>query len=522
MKGKREGTREESGLGFVSLVGAGPGDPGLLTLKGLESLRQAQVIVYDHLVNERLLEYAPPAAELVYAGKKGDQHALEQEQICALLIDRAKKGKRVVRLKGGDPFVFGRGGEEAEDLVKEGIPFEVIPGVSSAVAVPAYAGIPLTHRRYASTVGLITGHEEAGRPSSHIAWGKVATGLDTLVFLMGYAQLSSITRRLIQEGRDAGTPAALVRWGTLPEQQTIVGTLRDIGKKAQEAHFGPPAILVVGDVVHLRSTLSWYERKPLFGRRIVVTRTREQAGILSSLLEAEGAQVITLPVIEILPSSDYRKLDEAIDQIQNYHWIIFTSVHGVEYFWDRLRGKGKDARDLNGIRLAAIGPATAAELRGRGLEPDLLPAEFRAEAILKSMEGEALKGKHILLPRAAKARDLLPKELTERGANVRVVEAYRTEKPRVDFASIGEKMEQGEIDVVTFTSSSTVHHFMEGIGEAARKALGKETVAACIGPITAASLQEYGVKAQIQPPEYTIPSLVKAACDYFRKRKESA
>lgn len=519
---RKKGEKTEKGamVGFVSLVGAGPGDPGLLTLKGMESLRQAEVVIYDHLVSERLLEYAPSRAERVYAGKKGGQHALEQEEISALLVDRAKKGKRVVRLKGGDPFIFGRGGEEAEDLAAHAIPFEVVPGVSSAVAVPAYAGIPLTHRDYSSAVGFITGHEEASRSSSRIAWEKIATGLETLVFLMGYSQLSSIAQRLIQEGRDPKTPVALIRWGTLARQETIVGTLKDVARKAEKAHFGPPAVLVVGNVVRLRSTLNWFEKKPLFGKRILVTRARDQASTLTRLLEAQGAEVISLPVIQVLPSPDYGELDQAIGEIHDYGWIIFTSIHGVKYFWDRLRAGGKDARELKGIRLAAIGPATASELRRRGLEPDVVPPEFRAESILKCMQGEVLGGKRILLPRAAKARDLLPKELMKRGAKVTVVEAYRTEKPEADFAGICAKLHRGEVDVATFTSSSTVHHFVEGIDKRGRNALGKGTIVACIGPITAASAREYGLAVQIQPEEYTIPSLVRAICDYFQGRKE--
>jgi len=508
-------------VGFVSLVGAGPGDPGLLTLKGMESLRQAEVVVYDHLVSERLLEYAPPVSKRIYVGKKGSQHTLEQKEISDLLVDWAKKGKRVVRLKGGDPFIFGRGGEEAEDLAAHAIPFEVVPGVSSAVAVPAYAGIPLTHRDHASTVGFITGHEEAGRSASRIAWEKIATGLETLVFLMGYSQLSSIAQRLIQEGRDPETPVALIRWGTLARQETIVGALKDIAKKAKKAHFGPPAVLVVGNVVRLRSTLNWFEKKPLFGKRILVTRAREQASTLTRLLEAQGAEVMSLPVIQVLPSSDYGKLDQAIGEIHDYDWIIFTSVHGVRYFWDRLRAGRKDSRELKGIRLAAIGPATASELRARGLEPDFVPSEFVAEGVLEGMKKEDLRGKRILLPRAAKARDLLPNALTERGAKVTVVEAYRTERPEADFAGISEKLHQGEVDVAAFTSSSTVHHFLAGIGQQGRDALGKGTIVACIGPVTAASAREYGLAVQIQPEEYTIPSLVRAICDYFQEGKES-
>lgn len=507
------------------MVGAGPGDPGLLTLKGRKCLRQAQVVIYDHLVNERLLEYAPPGAELIYAGKRRGQHALEQEEISALLLDRAKKGKRVIRLKGGDPFIFGRGGEEAEELAASGIPFEVVPGVSSAIAAPAYAGIPLTHRKYTSTLGFVTGHEEASRSAcvnadrqdSRIAWGKIATGLETLVFLMGYGQLKSITERLIQEGRDPNTPVALIRWGTLPAQETIVGSLKDIVQRAEEAHFSPPVVAVVGEVVRLRSALNWFEKRSLFGRRILVTRAREQASVLMELLEAAGAEAISLPVIQIEPAPDYQKLDRAIAQIENFDWVVFTSVHGVEFFWQRLRRMGKDARELKGIRLGAIGPATASQLREHGLEPDLVPSEFRAEAILKSMREEDLGGKRILLPRAAQARDLLPKALRQRRAKVVVAQAYRTIRPEADFKGIRERIGQGEIDVLTFTSSSTVSHFMEGMSKREIDSLKRKAVIACIGPITAEAAREYGLEVAIQPKDYTISSLVKAICSYFER-----
>lgn len=517
MEKAKKKAEEKANMGFVSLVGGGPGDPGLLTLKGMECLRRAEVVIYDHLVNERLLQYAPPGVELIYAGKKGGQHALEQEEISALLADRARRGMRVVRLKGGDPFLFGRGGEEAEDLTKAGIPFEVIPGVSSAIAVPAYAGIPLTHRGYTSTVAFVSGHEDASRESSRIPWEKIATGIGTLVFLMGYGQLRSIAERLIQEGRDPKTPVALIRWGTLPQQETIVGSLRDIARRAEEAHFSPPVILVVGEVVRLRPILNWFECKPLFGKRIVVTRAREQASTLIELLEAQGAEAIPLPVIQIQPASDYQKLDQAIGQIETYDWVIFTSVHGVGFFWERLKAMGKDSRDLKGIRLGAIGPATASELRGHGLEPDLVPSEFRAEALLEGLQGETLKGKHILIPRAAKARDLLPKGLRQRGARVEVVEAYQTGKAATDFRRIRGRLVRGEIDVVTFASSSTVHHFMEGMGRGGIDSLGENTAIACIGPITTATARDYGLKVVIQPREYTIPSLVKAIASFFEK-----
>lgn len=519
MKGQGKRATGSGKMGFVSLVGAGPGDPGLLTLRGLECLRRAEVVIYDHLVNERLLGYVPAGAELIYAGKRGGQHALEQEEIAALLFDRAKKGKRVVRLKGGDPFLFGRGGEEAEDLVSSGVPFEVVPGVTSAIAVPAYAGIPLTHRRYTSTVGFITGHEEASRKDSRIAWDKIATGLGTLVFLMGYGQLKSITAMLMREGRDPKTPVALIRWGTTPSQETLVGTLKDIAQRAEEAHFAPPVIIVAGEVVRLRSALNWFERRSLFGKRILVTRAREQASFLIKLLEAEGAEAIPLPVIKIQPLADYQKLDRAVAEIENYDWVIFSSVHGVACFWQRLRKMGKDARALKGIRLVAIGPVTAAAMQGHGLEPDLIPLEFRAEAILESMQKEDLRGKRILLPRAAKARDLLPKELRQRGAKVQVVETYRTVRAAGDFRGIRERLRRGEIDVITFTSSSTVQHFMEGMGKKGIDSLAKRPFIACIGPITAATAKEYGLKVAIQPQEYTIPSLVKAISSHFEKRE---
>lgn len=513
-------------LGFVSLVGAGPGDPGLLTLKARERLEQAEVVIYDHLVNQRLLAHVPPSAELIYAGKRGREHALEQEEIIALLQDRARQGKRVVRLKGGDPFVFGRGGEEAEELASAGIPFEVIPGVTSAIAVPTYAGIPLTHRRYASTAGFITGQEEVHRLTAaeevetKVAWDKLATGLGTIVVLMGYGQLSTIVARLLEAGRDRETPVALIQWGTLSCQRTVVGKLADILQKAEEAGLSPPVVIVVGKVVNLRSALNWFETKPLFGRRILITRSREQASALAALLEFEGAEAISLPVIEIGPPLSWAALDGAIAQVESFHWIIFTSAHGVDGFWERLKKAGKDARALKGVTLAAIGPATASRLRDRGLEPDLIPTEYRAEAILEAMKGKDLRGKRVLLPRTQKARDLLPQGLEEKGAEVTVVEAYQTLQPVADFEQIKERLRRREIDALTFTSSSTVANFAAGMGQEGLELLGSQVAVACIGPVTAASAREAGLQVHIQPQEYTIPALAKAICTYFRTRRE--
>ena len=366
------------------MVGAGPGDPGLLTLKGAECLAKADVVVYDFLANPVLLAHASPEAEMIYVGKKGSDHTLGQAEINQLIVDLAQGGKTVVRLKGGDPYIFGRGGEEAEELYEAGVPFQVVPGISSVVAAPAYAGIPLTHRDHTSHVSFVTGHEDPTKEKSALDWDRLAAGQGTLVFVMGVKNLEKISRNLVQGGRAGSTPAALVRWGTTPDQTSLVGTLDDIADKARAAGLKPPAVLVVGGVVGLRSKLNWFESLPLFGRRILVTRTREQASRLTGSLTALGARVIECPTIRLVPPSSWEPVDRAIGVLPEFDWLVLTSPNGVRFFMDRLWENGFDARALAGVKLAAIGPATADMLQSYGLRTDLLPEKYVAESLVEA------------------------------------------------------------------------------------------------------------------------------------------
>ncbi|MBI3991623.1 MAG: uroporphyrinogen-III C-methyltransferase, partial [Candidatus Omnitrophica bacterium] len=389
--------------GIVYLIGAGPGDPGLITLKGIECLKKAEVVIYDHLVNPQLLSYARKDAEIIYAGKIQNKHTLTQDEINRLLVKKASSGKCVARVKGGDPFIFGRGGEEAEALVRARINFEIVPGVTSAIAVPAYAGIPLTMRKFTSTVGFITGHEDPTKEISDIPWDKVSTGMGTLVFLMGLNNLPEIVNRLIYHGKKPETPVAVIQWGTLPKQRTVTGNLKDIAEKVKKEKLKPPSIIVVGDVVKLRNSLNWFEKRPLFGKRILVTRTREQASELSNMLKDLGADVIEFPTIEIRPISDYKKADNAISNLSQYSYLFLTSVNGVRFFKERLDALGLDSRAVAGVKVCAIGPRTAEELEKIGIKPDFIPSEYSAEGILNKIHN--LKGKNILILRAVEARD---------------------------------------------------------------------------------------------------------------------
>ena len=382
--------------GKVYLVGAGPGDPELVTVKAAKCLAEADVVIYDRLVDDRLLIDVPSKAELIYVGKKAGHHTLKQPEINQLLADKAKEGKIVVRLKGGDPFLLGRGGEEAEALSDVGIPFEVVPGITSSTAVPAYAGIPVTHRGLASSVGIVTGHEDPTKGNSSIAWEKLATGVDTLVFLMGMGNLAQIARELIRNGRPPSTPVAIIREGTSPRQQTLVGTLADIAAKATESGIESPALIVVGEVVRLRERLRWYDNQPLFGKRVLVTRSRRQASVLSQLLVRHGVLSVELPTIEIQVIPDNRDLDQAIAHLPDYSWLIFTSVNSVEIFFGHLHDLGRDSRALGGVRLCAIGPATAAALERFGLIADRIPPEYIGEAIAKSLQKENIAKQPLL------------------------------------------------------------------------------------------------------------------------------
>jgi uroporphyrinogen III methyltransferase / synthase len=507
--------------GKVYLVGAGPGDPGLLTLRAKECIERADVIIYDYLANEAFLGYADSGAELIYVGKMGGSHSKSQEEINRLICNKAEKGLNVVRLKGGDPFIFGRGGEEAQELVKAGIPFEIVPGVTSAIAVPAYAGIPLTHRDYASTVAFITGHEDPAKDGSDIDWERLATGVGTLVFLMGVGNLGRITEELINNGRSPDTPAAVICRGTVAGQKTIEAKLRDIADIAKREDIKPPGIIVVGDVVGLRNELNWFEQRPLFGKRIVVTRAREQASRFLSALAELGAECIEFPAIEILPPGNFDGMDKAILSLGDYDWLLFTSVNGVKYFFDRLRGLGRDIRSLKDIRLGAIGPKTAEMLLEKGIRPDFLPDEYRAEAMVDEFKKLGAKGLRILIPRAMEARDLLPDELRKMGGHVDVVEAYRTVMPDTGTGKVRAMLEAGEIHMVTFTSSSTVTNFIAMFkAESDQIIQWMEGVdVACIGPVTAKTAEENGLKVSIAGKEYTIEALTDAIVDYYSKEK---
>jgi uroporphyrinogen III methyltransferase/synthase len=504
--------------GKVYLVGAGPGDPGLITVRGRDLLGRAEVLVYDHLASKKLLKYVPATAELIYAGKKGNvHHALTQEEINQLLVDRAKAGRLVIRLKGGDPFIFGRGGEEIQELVAAGIAFEAVPGVTSASAAATYAGIPITHRDFTSSVAFITGHEDPTRENSRIAWDKISTGIGTLVFYMGIKNLPFIVESLIANGRDAQTPVAVIRWASTPEQHSVVGSLATIVELVQEAKITPPALVVVGEVVSLRDTLNWFEKKPLFGKKILVTRTRDQASELVNLLEEEGAECLEGSTIALVPPDSWAELDAALDNLAAYDWLLFTSINAIAFFFKRLQEKNLDARDLKGPRIGVVGTATAEVLRNYGIRADLLPVEFTGEGLAEALLLEGVSGQKILLPRALEAREVLVEKLTAGGAVVTVAPVYKNVRPE-GYQEVRQALEKKLIDVVTFTSSSTVTNFlaMLEIKDQAEfdRLLGGVKVAV-IGPITAKTALKKGLKIDIQPDTYTIPALVTAIVDYF-------
>jgi uroporphyrinogen III methyltransferase/synthase len=496
----------------VYLVGAGPGDPGLITVAGLERLKEADVIVYDRLVNEALLKEARADAELIFVGKvAGESH--DQEAINSLVIEKAREGKRVVRLKGGDPFVFGRGGEEAEALREAGVPFGVVPGVTSAIAVPAYAGIPVTHRGLASTFAVITGHEDLEKTESSIDWAKLATAVDTLVFVMGTKTLPEIVEKLIANGRAAETPVAVIRWGTTPEQRTVTGTLGDIVEHVREAGLTPPAITVVGEVVRLREKLSWFEDRPLFGKRVLITRTRRHASTLARLLAAEGAIPIELPAIEIEPAADPAAVGAAIDALRvgSYGWAVFTSANAVELWFEHLRERGLDARAFAATKVNAIGPATAEALAARGIVADLVPEEYVAEAVVEALQAHVSPGDRVLIPRAESARLQLVEGLRSAGAEVDEVTLYRAAVPESAPTEALSLLRNGAIDIVTFTSSSTVRNLaamLNGHIDSLRAPL-----IACIGPITAKTAAELGLRVDVVASEYTVEGLVRAIKD---------
>jgi uroporphyrinogen III methyltransferase/synthase len=493
----------------VYLIGAGPGDPGLFTLKGKDVMGKSDVVVYDHLADKSLLEHARKDAELIYVGKKGGDHTLPQDGINALIVAKAKEGKTVARLKGGDPYMFGRGGEEAEELLAAGVAFEEIPGVTSGIAGPAYAGIPLTHRAHSSSVTFITGHEDPTKPDTAHNWHALAHSASTLVFYMGMKNLPEISRRLIEAGMDPATPAALVRWGTTPRHRSLTAPLAGLPEAAVQNGFTNPSIIVVGGVVSLRDKLNWFEHRPLLGKTVVVTRAREQAGESATLLRELGADVIQFPTIDIQPLQDYAPVDAAIRSLASYDWVIFTSVNGVRHFWKRLAAAKLDTRALGVCGVAAIGPATADALRAKGIEPDFIPEKFVAEGIVDGLTkrcGKNLSGMRMLLPRAAKARDVLPEALGKAGAKLDVLPVYETTPSSARREEVLERLKAGEIDCITFGSSSTVENLLALIpAEELKQFPGLRF--ACIGPVTAKTLEDAGLTCHIQPEEFTIPAM---------------
>ena len=498
--------------GIVYIVGAGPGDRKLITLKGIECLQRADVVIYDLLLNDTLLEHCPPHTEKIQAPDPRVR-TTRQAELNRMLVEHAKSDKIVVRLKGGDPCIFGRGGEEAVALTEAGIPFEVVPGITSAIAAAAYAGIPVTHRGYASSVAFVTGHSAALHPDSNINWAQLATAVDTLVVYMGVAHLRQITKRLIAHGRNPDTPVSLVRVGTTPQQLVIQGTLDNIVQKAAAAQLKSPAIIVVGEVNRLRQQLRWFDTKPLFGKRILVTRARAQASEFADLLETNGADVLQFPTIDIRPL----QLDSTYTQsINEYDWIIFTSVNAVEIFYGHLRKEGKDVRAFGGTKICAVGPKTVAALNSIGIHPDFVPSHARGSTIAAEIEDVCRK--KIFLPRAKIATAALREGLRERGAHVDDVPLYDT----VKVASDGDKgrdaietdLLNGSIDFVTFTSSSTVTNFLEMFPTQTPAALLKSVQVAVIGPETQKTAIAHGVQVDVIAKQATIESLVEAITTY--------
>ncbi|UCG79560.1 MAG: uroporphyrinogen-III C-methyltransferase [Nitrospirota bacterium] len=496
--------------GIVYLVGAGPGDIGLLTVKGLRYLEKADVVIYDFHLNAQILNYIKHDAEFIYAGKRGGHHTMTQDEINQAIVDKANEGKNVCRLKGGDPFVFGRGGEEAEVLVENGIKFEVVPGISSSVAAPAYAGIPLTHRKYSSSFAVIPGYEDTTKENSSIDWSKLATGVGTLVFLMAVKNIDEVARQLISNGRPGDEPVAIVRWGTRPEQVTLTGTLANIAGLVKEKDIRPPAAMVVGKVVTLRERLKWYEDKPMFGHRVMVTR--EHTGGFEELEEL-GAEVMEFSTIKIVPVDDHTFIDKCIHDIGSYNWIVLTSVNGVKYFFDRLMETGHDIRELKGIGFCAVGEKTGDAIRKYGIRVDLVPKKFRAEGLVEAFSGvyknEGLEGVRILLPRAEVAREVFPDKMRALGAHIDTPPLYKAIKPEIHGKRMQRFLKERKITIATFTSAATFNNFCEIMGDDAIEYLNDVTIAV-IGDVTKNAIEEKGLKVDIVPEKATIEEMVNA------------
>ncbi|CAI6082316.1 uroporphyrinogen-III C-methyltransferase [Cohnella sp. JJ-181] len=502
--------------GRVYLVGAGPGDPKLITVRGLKALRRCDVVVYDRLAGPQLLQEMRPGAERIYVGKRPDRHTMKQEEINRLLLDLALSGKIVCRLKGGDPTVFGRVGEEAELLRQHGVPYEIVPGITSAIAVPAYAGIPVTHRDLASSFSIVTGHESPDKLDRMIQWDKVTNATGTLLFLMGVAKIGYISEQLMQHGRSADTPVALVRWGTRAEQETLTGTLGDIEEKVRLANFQPPAVIVVGEVVRQRESLKWIESKPLFGWRVLVTRARSQASELAERIDDLGGEPYVFPVIDTVRQSDpaeAERIKAALLEADRYDWVILTSAAGVEHFFSWLAETRVDIRRFARARFAAVGPKTSDALAARGIVPDVIPSEYQAEGLLESLADKLAPGQRALLPRGDLARELLPDELARAGVECVELDVYENRLVVPEEDLLAEMLRDGEIHAVTFTSSSTVVNLLKalrrlGVEQPAELLAG--CVIACIGPITARTAEAHGLRVTLTAETSTIEGLLAA------------
>lgn len=503
-----------SAEGICHLVGAGPGDPGLLTLRGLECLQQADVVIYDYLANPELLRHVPATAERIYAGKTAGRHAMKQEETNALLLRHTREGKRVVRLKGGDPCVFGRGGEEAAELAAAGLRFEIVPGISSVIGGLAYAGIPVTHRENNAMFTVFTGHVVEGKKPVGVDFAAIAKAPGTKVMLMGVESLPVITGELLSHGMEASTPAALIRWATTGRHASLVGTLGTIADLAVEKEFQAPAIAVFGDVVNLRKTLNWFESRPLFGKRIAVTRTGKQAGGLLALLREMGADAYELPTIRVEPPSEKIAFVEALADVRTYDWIVFTSPNGVEAFFDAFFASHEDARDLGGARIAVIGNGTAKKVREYRYAVDLIPEEFVAESLLKSFKELNVEHLKMLLPRAAGAREMLAVELEKLGAIVDDVPVYQTVPETEDRAGGIRRFREEGADMITFTSGSTATHFM-----ALGLPLPEGLQTASIGPVTSAEMNKLGLPVDLEAIQHDIPGLVEAIRAFYQSKK---
>ena len=503
--------------GIVYLIGAGPGDYKLITVKGRECVEKADVIVYDYLADEKILRWAKPEAELIYAGKMVNNHTLTQDEINAVLVEKGLEGKIVARLKGGDPLVFGRGGEEALALREAGIPFEFVPGVTSGISAPAYAGIPVTHRNLATSFAIVTGHENPNKPGESIHWEHLAKAVDTISFVMGVGNLPHITEELRKYGRPENTPVAVIRWGTKGEQETIVSDLAHIAEEVEKAKLQPPAIVIVGEVVALRPQLQWFDTKPLFGKKVVVTRARSKASSLVEKLESLGADVIEAPAIETVPLPMTEEMKATLEHLDEFKTLIFTSAEGVRYFFDELFKEGLDVRKLHGLKITAIGSGTAKALKGFGVLADILPANYQAESVVEALEPIVMEGEKALLVQPVVARSVIPDGLRAFGAEVEVFRMYETKQSTVGSEKLAEELALCNVDYITFTSSSTVTNTLELLGENG-PALVKNAKVVAIGPITAATAYEYGVSADIVAPTFTVDAMVDAIMEDLGKK----